>query len=48
MCYLGVLDLEPNDITYTFKKINGSPKASNGGLLEDYWFGHQIQHGSGE
>jgi len=32
---------------YTFKKINGNPVKSASGLLEDYWFGHWIQHGSG-
>jgi hypothetical protein len=47
-CYLGVLDLAPQDITYTFKKINGAPRTSNGGLVGDNWFGHWIQHGSGD
>jgi hypothetical protein len=34
-------------ILYTFKKINGNPVKSASGLLEDYWFGHQMQHRSG-
>jgi hypothetical protein len=33
---------------YTFKKINGKPVKSASGLFEDYWFGHRIQHGSGD
>ncbi len=32
---------------YTIKKINSKPIKSASGLLEDYWFGHWIQHGSG-
>jgi hypothetical protein len=47
-CYLGVLDLEPQDVTYTFKKINAAPAISSGELKEDYWFGHRINHGSGD
>jgi hypothetical protein len=46
-CYLGEVDDNPSDETYTFKKINGIPIKSASGLLEDYWFGHWIQHGSG-
>jgi hypothetical protein len=46
-CYLGEVDENPSDEMYTFKKINGKPVNSASGLLEDYWFGHQIQHGSG-
>jgi hypothetical protein len=46
-CYLGEVDDNPSDETYTFKKINGIPIKSASGLLEDYRFGHQIQHGSG-
>jgi len=45
-CYLGEFDENPSDETYVFKKINGVPVKSAPGLLEDYWFGHQIQHGS--
>jgi hypothetical protein len=48
MCYLGVLDLEPHDVTYTFKKINAAPELPRGELKEDYWFGHRINHGSGD
>jgi hypothetical protein len=44
--YLSEVDENPSDETYTFKKINGKPIKSASGLLEDYWFGHQIQHGS--
>jgi hypothetical protein len=47
MCYLDVLDLEPQDVTYTFKKINAAPEPPSGELKEDYWFGHRINHGSG-
>ena len=32
MCYLGVLDSEPQDVTYTFKKINAAPALSRGEL----------------
>ena len=46
-CYLGEVDENPSDETYTFKKINSNAINSASGLLEDYWFGHQIQHGSG-
>jgi len=46
-CYLGEVDENPSNEMYTFKKINGKPINSASGLLEDYWFGHQIQHGSG-
>jgi hypothetical protein len=46
-CYLGEVDENLSDETYTFKKINGKPINSASSLLEDYWFGHQIQHGSG-
>jgi hypothetical protein len=45
---LGVCDLAPQDITYTFKKINGAARTSTGDLVEDYWLGHRINHGSGE
>jgi hypothetical protein len=45
---LSVLDLAPQDITYTFKKINGAARTSTGDLVEDYWLGHRINHGSGE
>jgi hypothetical protein len=37
-CYLGEVDENPSDETYTFKKINGKPVNSASGLLEDYWF----------
>jgi hypothetical protein len=46
-CYLGEVDENPSEDEYTFKKINSNPMKSASGLLEDYWFGHQIQHGSG-
>jgi hypothetical protein len=46
-CYLGEVNDNPSDEEYTFKKINDKPVKSASGLLEDYWFGHQIQHGSG-
>jgi hypothetical protein len=46
-CYLGEVNQDPSDDEYTFKKINGKPVNSLSGILEDYWFGHQIQHGSG-
>jgi hypothetical protein len=45
-CYLGEVDENPSNETYTFKKINGKPVNSASGLLEDYWFGRRIQHGS--
>jgi hypothetical protein len=48
MCYLGVFDLEPQDVTYTFKKINAAPELPSGELKEDYWFGLRINHGSGD
>jgi hypothetical protein len=35
-CYLGVLDLEPQDVTYTFKKINAAPELPSGELMEDF------------
>jgi hypothetical protein len=47
-CYLGEVNENPLDEEYTFKKINGKPVKSASGLLEDYWFGHQIHHGSGD
>jgi hypothetical protein len=47
-CYLGVLDLEPQDVTYTFNKISAAPELPSGELKEDYWFGHRINHGSGD
>jgi hypothetical protein len=44
----GEVNQDPSDDEYTFKKINGKPVNSLSGLLEDcYWFGHRIQHGSG-
>jgi hypothetical protein len=46
-CYLGEVNENPSDEEYTFKKINGNPVKSASGLLKDNWFGHQIQHGSG-
>jgi hypothetical protein len=46
-CYLGEVNENPSDEEYTFKKINGRPVKSASGLIEDYWFGHRIQHGSG-
>jgi len=46
-CYLGEVNQDPSDDEYTFKRINGKPVNSLSGLLEDYWFGHRIQHGSG-
>jgi len=45
-CYLGEVNENPSDEEYTFKKINRNPVKSASGLLEDYWFGHRIQHGS--
>jgi hypothetical protein len=45
-CYLGEVDENSSDDMYTFKKINGKPVNSASGLLEDYLFGHRIQHGS--
>jgi len=45
--YLGEVNKNPLDEEYTFKKINGKPVNSASGILEDYWFGHRIQHGSG-
>jgi hypothetical protein len=47
LVFLGEANENPSDDEYTFKKINGKPVNSLTGLLEDYWFGHQIQHGSG-
>ncbi len=47
-CYLGVLDLEKQEVTYTFKNINAVPELPSGELKEDYWFGHRINHGSGD
>jgi hypothetical protein len=35
MCYLGVLDFEPQDVTYTFKNINAVPELPRGELKED-------------
>ena len=46
-CYLGEINQDPSEEEYTFKKINGKPVNSLSGLVEDYWFGHRIQHGSG-
>ena len=46
-CYLGEVNENPSDEEYTFKNINGNPMKSASGLLEEYWFGHQIQHRSG-
>jgi hypothetical protein len=46
--YLSEVNKNPLDEEYTFKKINGKHVNSASGLLEDYWFGHQIQHGSGD
>ena len=45
--YLGEVNKNPLDEEYTFKKMNGKPVNSASGILEDYWFGHRIQHGSG-
>jgi len=45
-CYLSEVDGNPSYEMYTFKKINGKTVHSASSLLEDYWFGHQIQHGS--
>jgi len=47
-CYLGEVNENLLDEEYTFKKINGKLVKSASGLLEDYWFGHQIQHGSSD
>ncbi len=47
-CYLGEVNQDPSDDEYTFKRINGKPVNSLSGLLEDYWFGHRIQHGRGD
>jgi hypothetical protein len=46
--YLGEVNKNPLEEEYTFKKINGKPVNSASGILEDYWFGHRIQHGSGD
>jgi hypothetical protein len=46
--YLSEVNKNPLDEEYTFKKINGKPVNSASGLLEDDWFGHRIQHGSGD
>jgi len=46
--YLGEVNKNPLAEEYTFKKINGKPVNSASGFLEDYWFGHRIQHGSGD
>jgi hypothetical protein len=46
-CYLIEVDEHPSDETYTYKKINSKSVNSASGLLEDYWFGHGIQHESG-
>ena len=46
-CYLGEVDENPSDDTYAFNKINGVPIKPTSGLIEDYCFGHQIQHKSG-
>jgi len=46
-CYLREVNENPSYEEYTFKMINGKPVKSASGLLEEYWFGHQIQHGSG-
>jgi len=45
--YLGEVNKNSHEEEYTFKKINGKPVNSESGFLEDYWFGHRIQHGSG-
>jgi len=45
-CYLGEVDENPFNETYAFNRINGVPIKPTSGLIEDYWFGHQIQHGS--
>jgi hypothetical protein len=46
--YLSEVNENPLDEEYTFKKINSKPVKSASGLLEDYCFGHRIQHGSGD
>jgi len=46
--YLSEVNKNPLKEDYTFKKINGKPANSASGLLEDYWFGHWIQYGSGD
>jgi SET domain-containing protein len=46
--YLGEVNENSHEEEYTFKKINGKPVNSESGFLEDYWFGHRIQHGSGD
>jgi hypothetical protein len=46
-CYLSEVNENLSDEEYTFKNINRNPVKSASGLLEDYWFGHQIQNGSG-
>ena len=43
--YLGEVNKNSHEEEYTFKKINGKPMNSASGILEDYWFGHRIQHG---
>jgi len=46
--YLGEVNKNPLDEEYMFKKINGKPVNSAFVFLEDYWFGHRIQHGSSD
>jgi hypothetical protein len=46
--YLGEVNKNPLDEEYTFKKIDSNSVNSSSVFLEDYWFGHRIQHGSGD
>jgi hypothetical protein len=43
--YLGKIDLEQTDITYKFRNIDGLNRENP---LDNYWYAHRIQHGSGE
>jgi hypothetical protein len=45
-CYLSEVNENPSDKEYTLLKTNSKPVKSSSGLLEDYWFGQPIQHGS--
>jgi len=47
-CYLGEYQESVMDITYHFKEINGRISTESGQFVEDFWFGHRIQHGSGD
>lgn len=47
-CYLGIYEKSVTDLKYQFLKINGGRSIQREQFAEDYWFGHRIQHGSGE